>query len=225
MSTETKDDSLNAKFAALHAHRVQTMAPADLANNIRQREQLVAGADTSKFPKPGDKTPDFFVTEVDAGPLSSAALLEKGPLVLVFFRFAGCPACNIALPHYAATLAPGLAARGVTLLALSPQLLETLRDIKTRHDLPFLVATDPDNRLARHFGITFSPTPEARANAEAKGNNLGETIGTGSWELPMPAIIVIGQDGIIRFAEVSPDWLKRTEAEAVLAALAELAPA
>jgi peroxiredoxin len=219
------EDSLNAKFAALHAHRVQTMAPADLANNIQQRAQLVAQADASRFPRPGDKVPDFFVTEVDEGPLSAAALLERGPLVLVFFRFAGCPACNIALPHYAATLAPGLAAQGATLLALSPQLPAALREIKTRHALPFLVATDPDNRLARHFGISFLPSPEARTHAESKGNDLGATIGTGSWELPMPSVIVIGQDRIIRFADVSPDWLSRTEAETVLAALTALAAA
>lgn len=215
------EESLNEKFAALHAHRVATMAPADLQANIRQRAQLVEDSKARKFPEPGDKVPDFFVTEVDEGPLGSADLLAKGPLVLVFFRFAGCPACNIALPHYAATLAPSLSARGATLLALSPQIPEKLREIKTRHALPFLVATDPDNRLARHFNISFSPTPEARVHAKAKGNDLGAVIGTGSWELPMPAVIVIGQDGVIRFADVSPDWLKRAEAADILATLPE----
>jgi peroxiredoxin len=48
---------------------------------------------------------------------------------------------------------------------------------------------------------------------------MGETTGTGTWELPMPAVILIGQGGIIRFADVSPDWLQRTEAEEVFAAL------
>lgn len=212
-------ESLNAKYEALQAERVRTMAPADLAVNIRQREHLVASTDYSKFPKPGDVVLEFTVTEVDAGPLTAHALLARGPLVLLFFRFATCPACNIALPHYAQTLAPELTARGATLLALSPQVPAKLREIKTRHNLPFLVATDADNTLARHFGLTFLPTPEARANAEAKGSDLGATIGTGSWELPMPAVIVIGRDGVITFADVSPDWLKRTEAEDVLTAV------
>jgi peroxiredoxin len=218
-------ESLNAKYEALQAERARTMAPADLAVNIRQREHLVANADSGKFPKAGDTVPEFTVAEVDAGQLTMHALLARGPLVLLFFRFATCPACNIALPHYAQTLAPELAARGATLLALSPQVPELLREIKNRHNLPFLVATDADNSLARHFGLTFLPTPEARANAEAKGSDLGATIGTGSWELPMPAVIVIGRDGIITFADVSPDWLKRTEAQEVLAALPEVATA
>ncbi|HTQ70545.1 MAG TPA: peroxiredoxin-like family protein [Acidocella sp.] len=218
-------ESLNAKYEALQAERARTMAPADLAANIRQREHLVANADRGNFPKPGDVVPDFNVTEADAGPLTSRELLARGPVVVLFFRFATCPACNIALPHYAQTLAPELTARGATLLALSPQIPEKLREIKTRHNLPFLVATDADNTLARHFGLTFLPTPEARANAEAKGNDLGATIGTGSWELPMPAVIVIGQDRTVTFADVSPDWLKRTEAKEVLAALPEVTSA
>jgi len=213
------ENTLNEQFEALHAHRVQTMNPVDLDINIRQREYLVAHANRDAFPKPGDKVPDFTLPDVAGGSVVLAELLAKGPVVLVFFRFAGCPACNIALPYYERTLYPELAARGATLLALSPQVPEKLGEIKARHNLSFRVASDTDNRLGKHFGIVFSPTAEARANAEAKGSNMGETTGTGTWELPMPAVIVIGQDGIIRYADVSPDWLVRTEAGDILAAL------
>jgi len=37
--------------------------------------------------------------------------------------------------------------------------------------------------------------------------------------LPMPAAIVIGQDRVVRFADVSPDWLVRTEAPEILTAI------
>ena len=35
--------------------------------------------------------------------------------------------------------------------------------------------------------------------------------GEDSWTLPMPARIVIGQDGVIAYAEVNPDYTKRPE--------------
>ena len=38
----------------------------------------------------------------------------------------------------------------------------------------------------------------------------------------MPTIVVIGQDRVVRFADVHPDWLVRTEAEAVIEAVRPL---
>lgn len=215
------ETSLNAQFAALHAHRVATMNPTDLAVNIRQREYLVQHARPETFPRLGQSFPDFSLPEVDGGLAELPALLARGPVVVIFFRFAGCPACNIALPYYQRALWPGLAQAGGSLVAISPQEPDRLREIKTRHALPFLVATDRGNALARRLGITFLPTAEAQANAEAKGVNISEITGTGTWELPMPAVFVIGQNGILRFADVSPDWLVRTEAGEILAALAQ----
>ena len=73
----------------------------------------------------------------------------------VFFRFAGCPACNIALPYYDEHLAPQLAALGASLVGVSPQVRQKLRTIKERHALSFRIATDEGNALARRFGVTY----------------------------------------------------------------------
>jgi peroxiredoxin len=134
----------------------------------------------------------------------------------VFFRFAGCPACNIALPYYQRQLHPALAARGVPLVAISPQIPERLIEIKERHKLGFFVASDTGNALGRNFGITFTANEESQRAMAAKGADLGQITGTGTWELPMPAAIVIGQDRVVRFADISPDWLIRTEADPIL---------
>jgi hypothetical protein len=63
------------------------------------------------------------------------------------------------------------------------------------------------------------------AAALARGVDLGAVTGTGTWELPQPAAIVIGRDRLVHFADVSPDWLVRTEAGAILAAVRELTQA
>jgi peroxiredoxin len=144
--------------------------------------------------------------------------------VLVFFRFAGCPACNIAIPHYEEVLAPGLRALGASFTAISPQVPERLKEIKTRHALSFNVASD-GNELGRRFGILYTADEASQAAAKARGVDLGEVVGTGTWELPQPAAIVIGQDFIVHFADVSPDWLVRTEAEPILDAVRELTQA
>ena len=101
-------------------------------------------------------------------------------------------------------------------MAVSPQVPQRLVEIKTRHDLKLLVASDPDNNLGRRLGILYSFDEASRKAALAKGSSIGETTGTGTWELPQPAVLVIAQDGTVAFVQVSPDWLVRTEAEPVL---------
>lgn len=204
----------------LHAERESTWDPAALQLNIDQRRELVEGADPSRWVKPGDRVEPFELEEVDGQRLTLEALTADGPAVLVFFRFAACPACNIALPYYERELAPQLRALGVRLVAVSPQVPERLVEIKRRHDLSFEVATDRDAVLGRRFGVLYA----ANAATRAKGTFIGDVTGTGTWELPQPTVVVIGTDRAVRFADVSPDWLARTEAAPVIDAVRALSP-
>src|SRR6201995_366662 len=175
------EPSVRQLLADLHTYRLKTMAPADLQVNIDQRELLERTADRSGFVKAGDVVEPFSLPEVHGGTVKLDELLADGPAVLLFFRFAGCPACNIALRHYQAELYPALAELGATLVAISPQVPEKLAAIRNRYGFPFRVASDTGSGLGRRFGITFSPTPEARARALANGSDLGSLRGTGSW--------------------------------------------
>lgn len=215
-------ESLNQLLADLHAERLATWEPAALQVNIEQRQRLVNEARVDDFVKAGDTLEPFTLLKVEGGSLSRDELLANGPAVLIFFRFAGCPACNIALPYYQRQLYPRLHALGVPLVAVSPQVPEKLVEIKTRHNLDLQVASDPDNRLGRRLGILYSFDEASRKAALAKGKSIGETTGTGTWELPQPTVVVIAKDGTVAFAEVSPDWLVRTEAEPVLRAVEQL---
>ncbi len=216
--------SLRQKLADLHAERVRTWDPAVLKINVDQRATLVETADPAAWIKVGDRVDPFTLRDVEGGDLTLQALTAAGPAVLVFFRFAGCPACNIALPHYDQTLAPALKALGATLVAVSPQVPERLGEIRSRHDLSFKVASDPDNRLGRRFGILYTADAASQAAQRAKGGFIGDTTGTQTWELPQPTVIVIDQDRVVRFVDVSPDWLVRTEADPVIAAVRALEP-
>lgn len=215
-------ESLNRLLADLHAQRVASWEPAALQVNIDQRQRLVDEARHEDFVKVGDTLEPFTLLKVEGGSVSRDELLAAGPAVLIFFRFAGCPACNIALPYYQRRLYPQLHALGVPLLAVSPQVPERLVEIKTRHALELQVASDPDNQLGRRLGILYSFDEASRNAALAKGNSIGDITGTGTWELPQPTVVVIARDGTVAFAEVSPDWLVRTEADPVIAAVEQL---
>jgi len=221
---ETQRESLGQLLADLHAQRFATWRPEDLRVNVDQRRLLVETADRAGFIKEGDVVPPFSVPAADGSIIELESLLEKGPSVLIFFRFAGCPACNIALPYYQRQLLPHLRELGVALLALSPQIPDRLFDIKQRHGLDFLIASDLHNELGRGFGTLYTYDDASQQAAVSRGRPIGDVTGTGTWELPMPTVIVLDRDRVVRFAEVSPDWLVRTEAEPIVEAVRALKP-
>jgi peroxiredoxin len=217
--TDITFPSVTQHLTALYAHQTETMRPADLQVNTDQRRLLETTADASKFVKVGDVVESFSLQEVDGEVLTLESITAAGPVVLVFFRTAGCPSCNIALPHYQRELHAGVLELGGTLVAVSPQEPTGLREIKDRHNLAFPVATDRGNALGRQLGITFVASEATQQHSRARGADLGEITGTGTWELPMPTLVVIDQQRVVRFADVHPDWLVRTEAAPVLEAL------
>ncbi len=119
-------ESLKARFAELQAWRDENWSPAQLEKNAGQRRKLVERFDAAAIAQPGEILPPYVFSASDQQKVWLDDLVAQGPAVLVFFRFAGCPACNIALRHYEESLQPALRERGIPLLALSPQISERL---------------------------------------------------------------------------------------------------
>jgi peroxiredoxin len=201
-------ESVTQLLADLGAERATSWDPAVLAAGAAARAHAIEFAATHPVARPGDVVAPFELTEVDDGPLTLGDLTADGPAVLLFFRFAGCGVCNLTLPHYGRALAPELAALGVALVGVSPQPVAELVEIKRAHHLPFRVASDADNALARSLGLTFTPE-----------DPMGPPGGTSFEELPHPSFVVVDPSGTVRWLSVTPDWMAWTESADVLAAV------
>jgi peroxiredoxin len=215
-------ESLAAAFASLEAERERSWAPEQLAQNRAQRQALRDSLDVTRVVGVGDRLDDFALGDMAGGALRLSDVVADGPAVLLFFRYAECPADNIALPIYDRGLSQPLRAIGVPVVAISPQVPEKLDAIRSRHGLQLTVATDRDNRLARALGLTFIPlaTPEP-----PPAGWIGEITGTGTWELPQTATLIVDRHRVVRFAAISPDWLDRVEPDVIRAALDRIAGA
>ena len=106
------------------------------------------------------------------------------------------------------------------LLAVSAQ-IPVDRGPTERHGLTFPTFSDPDYALGRQFNLTF--LPEDRPEVAPGQAWIGATLGTQSYEIAQPAVIVLNPDHTVRFIDVSPDWLIRTESDVVLAHVPEAA--
>jgi peroxiredoxin len=206
----------------LQAQRDAAWTRAEIVQQAAAREAVEDAAVRSRFVKVGDRLEPFALAEVDGGQVVLDALLEAGPVVLLTFRFEGCPSCNAALRGYQATLAGPLTELGATLVAISAQVVDRLGAIKRRHGLRFLIASDPHAELITSLGLGFAPDAAGRREALAKGQDLGETLGTGDWTLAYPSAIVVDRERVVRFVDVHPDWMVRTPETAILDAVRSL---
>jgi peroxiredoxin len=165
--------------------------------------------------------PDFRLPDFKGRLVALADLLRQGPVVLTFYRGGWCPYCNIQLRAYQAAL-PQMTALGARLVAISPQLPEQSLVTAQADELTFDVLSDVGNDVARRFGLVYALPEELRVALRANNKALPGINGDDSWELPVPATYVIGQDGRIRLAYIEVDYRKRLAPEAIVAALQSL---
>ena len=120
---------------------------------------------------------------------------------------------------------PEFEAAGATLVALTPNVERFVRQMVRKHQLTFPVLLDRGNGVAARFGLVYTLPPYLKELYLGFGNDLPRFNGDDSWTLPMPARFVIDRDGIIRSADVSPDYTVRSEPAKAVTAVRELGPA
>ncbi len=184
-----------------------------------EQQALRSATDRSGFVAVGDVLEPFALADPAGRTVSLDDLLAAGPTVLVFYRGAWCPYCNITLTTYRRELAPALRERGVTLAAISPQQPDGSLTMQEKHDLDFPVLSDADNALAGRLGIVIHPTAEVSAAQRSLGLDLTAVNGQDAPSLPMPTVLVVDRDRTVRFADVHPDYTERTEVQAILDAV------
>jgi peroxiredoxin len=166
--------------------------------------------------KAGDKSPSFELPDHNGKPVSSANLLSRGRLVLLFIRGRWCPFC-VGQMEAMSSIAAEIVAAGASLVAVSPQTAKQAFFMHDQHKLAFPLLVDAHNSLARQFGLVYRVPEEQQALYSRTFVNLPFTNGDSSWELPIPATFVIDREGIILFASANEDYADRPEPLDVLA--------
>ncbi|WP_460573004.1 peroxiredoxin-like family protein [Humibacter soli] len=170
----------------------------------------------------GSVFPDPVVLGPDGRPTSIGARREGRPAVVVLYRGAWCPFCNIALKTYRDELLPSLRSGQIQLIAVSPQHPDGSLTMQEKHDLDFAVLSDPGNRIARGLGVLTRPSDDARHLQLEHGLDLTAVNADGSIDVPMPTVAIIDAKGLLRWIDTHPDYTTRTEPAQVLTAIKDL---
>jgi peroxiredoxin len=168
----------------------------------------------------GAPMPDAALLDVHGEPTTLNAARNGKPAVVVFYRGAWCPFCNIALRTYEVALAPTLKERGIALIAISPQKTDGSLSVQQKNDLTFFVLTDSGNQIASKLGILTAPNEDVRGAQAALGLDLAQVNADGTYNLPMPTVVLVDAAGTIRWTDVHPNYTERTEVPAILEAIA-----
>ena len=208
MSLQEKLDAFRADFKA---GKPPFNAPPEIHPVMeRATAELIASGQASRAIKAGDRAPHFNLKDQDGNDVSSAALLVKGPLVVTFYRGVWCPYCNIELQEINEVL-PQIQAYGANVVAISPQTAVNSRKSVRANELGFPVLSDVNGQTGADFGLRFALPDYLVELYKNLRNDLPAFNNDPGWTLPMPARYVIGQDGIVLYSEVNPDYTRRPD--------------
>jgi peroxiredoxin len=117
---------------------------------------------------------------------------------------------------------PDINRLGANLVAISPELEKYGRSVHRRLKLEFDVLADHGLQVGTQFGLVFVFPDYLKTVYEQFGSKLDEFNGENAYRLPMPARYVIDRQGVIRSANVSPDYTIRPDPSETVGTLEEV---
>ena len=162
--------------------------------------------------------PDFLLPAEPGGLTSLSNLLAEGPVVISFNRGHWCSYCSIEL-RALAEAERRIAAAGAKVAVIMPDLPQFMQPTVVETSGKFTFLSDVDNGYALEIGLVMWVGDHLAGLMRADKLNLPSFQGNDSWFLPLPATFVVGRDGIILARFVHPDFRRRLNVEAIVAAL------
>ncbi|GAA73657.1 MAG: AhpC/TSA family protein [Colwellia sp.] len=210
--------SLKAQIDAFNVQKEANL-PADvLALMNTTNEELIAQHIRNNALQVGDKIENFILPNHLGKNIELADLLDKGPVVVSFYRGAWCPYCNLELKALNDFL-PQFKTKSAQLVAISPQLPDQTLTTAQKNELEFDVLSDVGNKVAQQFGLLFTLDKRIQELYTGFGIDFEHTYGDKTYQLPLPATYVINQEGVITYAFLNEDYTLRAEPSDVMAAL------
>jgi len=170
--------------------------------------------------KAGDKAPDFTGYDQKGKQVDLKKFLEKGPIVLFFYRGKWCPVCNRYLNNYQDSLNI-ITDQGFNVVAITPESIENVEQTVKFHNISFTVIYDCQEKIMKDYDVMFNVTKEYQDKILASlSTDIAKNNGREAARLPVPATFIINRDGIIVAVQFDPNYQNRASVKWMLRNLA-----
>ena len=215
------DAPLSERLKAV-ADEVNRLSPEFAGVVARMVARLETNNVGQSAPQIGERMPDFILPDEKGELVRLENLLEHGPVVVSFHRGHWCPYCRLNADGLA-RIAPDVKRLGAQIVAISPETHQYGAELKSYANAPFPVLADVDSGYALELNLLFWVGDEKREAMRAGGFDIARYQGNETWMLPIPATFIVGRDGLVKARYIDPDYRRRMELDAILAALGNLA--
>ena len=161
--------------------------------------------------KSGVRAPAFTLKNQNGDEISSADLLNRGPLIVSFTRGGWCPYCAAEV-RALNDLYEQYQQAGIELVVISPQSAERAKKQAADDNLKFNLLVDRNNEVGKAFGVVYT-FPEYLRNLYLNvfNNDIQAANDANEWQLPIPARFIIDTGGTIRDVKADPDYRFRPD--------------
>jgi peroxiredoxin len=209
---------INYKKILLLLAIVLSIVPAGFGQEVNYSKFGIE-TDGSHIPiglKAGDKAPDFTGYDQTGKMVESKKLLEKGPLILFFYRGKWCPVCSRYLSSYQDSLNL-ITDQGVSLVAITPESIENVELTVKLNNLSYTVIYDCQEKIMKDYDVMFNVTKAYQDKVlESHSTDIAKNNGRDAARLPVPATYIINRQGYIVAVQFDPDFHNRASVKWML---------
>ncbi len=213
------DRPVEAKMKAM-AEQMDSAFPDAAKIGQRAVEEAVAKGFYEKALKSGT-IPSFTLPDAFGKPVSSKNLLAKGPLVLVFYRGAWCPFCNLYL-HGLQEYLPQIKAKGARVVAISGEKPDASLAYLNSEKLDMTILSDTKLKVTRKFGLVYDVPDYLNAYYMKIGKDIKKEYDLDKPELAGSAAYVVNRQGKIVYSFVEASYKRGAEPSELLEALSKV---
>ncbi len=168
--------------------------------------------------KVGDTAPDFSVKDQEGKTINLKKVLQKGPVIMLFYRGQWCPYCNKQMSRFSDSLSM-LTAKGASVLAITPETAENVKKTIEKTKSTFPVVEDQGLAIMKMYKVNFAVDEKTITKYKGYGIDFDKANGANGANLPVPATYIIGKDGKVKYVFFNTDYRKRASVLEILNSL------